>query len=140
MLLTDVMDINGPRLAHHLQELSLPLLLELHLQRRCRIEVILNGPLRMAADDQDLLNPACQRLFNNVLDCRLVHNRQHLFWRRLRRRQKSRTKTSCRNDCLANLLHHISPYIISYIYLSNQLLDIKNNLTKAPSATIKIHK
>ena len=86
MLLTDVMDIDGPRLAHHLQELGFPLLLELHLQRRCRVEVILDGPLCMAADDQDLLNPTRQSLLHNVLDCRLVHDRQHLLRRRFRRR------------------------------------------------------
>lgn len=72
--------------------------------------MVLDGTLAMAADDQQFLDTARQRFLDDILDRRLVDNRQHLLWRRLRCRQEPRAVTSGWNNGLANLFHiHVPP-------------------------------
>ena len=99
------MDADVSRVLHHLQEVELALLLELRLKRWRRVEVILDGALAVAADDEDLLDAARERLFDDVLDGRLIDDWQHLLRRRLRRRQEARTVAGRRNDCFSDFLH-----------------------------------
>ena len=99
------MDADVSRVLHHLQEVELALLLELCLKRRRRVEVILDGALAVAADDEDLLDAARERLFDDVLDGRLIDDWQHLLRRRLRSRQEARAVACCWNDRFSDFLH-----------------------------------
>ena len=106
ILLADVMDFDGRRLLHELQQVRLPLATEFRLELGCRVEMVFDGALAVAADDQDVLDAARERLFDDVLNRRLVDDGQHLFRRRLRGRQ-ARAITGRRNDGLADFLHEL---------------------------------
>ena len=59
----------------------------------------------MTGNDQNLLDPACQDLFDDILDRRLIDDRQHFLRHRLCLRQETRTETGCRNHSLTNFIH-----------------------------------
>ena len=77
----------------------LPVALELILQLDRTVEVILDGALVAAGDDQDVVDAAFAGLLDHVLDHRLVDDRQHLFWLRLGCREEPGAKTCCGDDC-----------------------------------------
>ena len=108
--LPDIMHIDVGRLLHYLQEIRLSLFSQFRLQRRCGIKVIFDRALAMAADDQQFLDTARQRFLDDILDRRLVDNRQHFLWCRLRCGQEARAITSGWDNGLANLFHiHVPP-------------------------------
>src|SRR5205814_8808954 len=76
-------------------------LLQVVLQLDRAVEVVDDGPLSAAGDHDHLLDAAGDRLFDAVLDRRLVDQRQHLFGLGLRRRQEARAETGGRKYRLA---------------------------------------
>jgi len=71
------------------------------LERTVGLEVVQQLGLAGRGNDEgvvDLLG--VERLLDDILDDRLVENRQHLFGRALGARQKTRAKTGGGDDCL----------------------------------------
>src|SRR3546814_18964072 len=66
------------------------------------VEVILDGGLAAAGDEDDLLDSGLTRLLHPVLDERLVDDRKHLLGDRLGGRQKARAESADGHDRLAN--------------------------------------
>ena len=67
---------------------SLPL--QDRIQLITDVEVVLHRALAAASNEDDVLDPRRDGLFNAVLDDGLIHQRQHLFWDRFGGRQESR--------------------------------------------------
>src|SRR3546814_2700495 len=63
-------------------------------QLEVMVEVILDGGLAAAGDEDDLLDSGLTRLLHPVLDERLVDDRKHLLGDRLGGRQKARDERS----------------------------------------------
>ena len=78
-------------------------LLQVELQLERPIEVVFEGALAPARDDQDVADARPHSLLDHVLDRRLVDERQHLLGLSLRGRQKSSAEPRRRNHRLA---HH----------------------------------
>ena len=89
LLLTNIMQIDIANLLHHRQQLVLAMLAQVQLQLQIIVEMILNRALVMPGDDQNILDSRSQCLFNDILNRRLIYNRQHLLRTSLRRRQKA---------------------------------------------------
>ena len=66
-------------LAHGAGLLDLAIGQEALLQVGRIVEVVLDGGLAAVGDDQDLLDPGGDRLFYDVLQDGLIHQRQHLL-------------------------------------------------------------
>src|SRR3546814_19389598 len=66
------------------------------------VEVILDGGLAAAGDEDDLLDSGLTRLLHPVLDERLVADRKHLLGDRLGGRQKASAATAAGQDRHAN--------------------------------------
>ena len=64
--------------------------------------MILDGVLSFSRDDNDVLNPGNDALFDNVLNLRLVHDGQHFFGLGFGRRQKSRAEPGGRQNRFAH--------------------------------------
>ena len=88
--------------AHLAEHLDLALLLEQVLELVVEVEVILDRALLGRGDDDDLLDPGGDRLFDRVLDDRLVDQRQHLLRLGLRRRQEAGAPARGGEDGLSN--------------------------------------
>ena len=87
---------------------NLPVWLEAVLELERAIEVVLEGPLAAAGDDQDVGRcPALDRLLHHVLDGRLVDDGQHLLRLRLRRREEPRSQAGRGDDRLLDR-HEVS--------------------------------
>ena len=63
------------------------------------VEVILDGSLAAAGDEQDLLDAVRDQFLHHVLHDRLARDRQHLLGLRLGGRQKPRAMPGDGNDC-----------------------------------------
>src|SRR5262249_6863926 len=74
------------------------------LELEVRVEMILDRALAAAGHDDDLGEPRGDRLLDDVLDHRLVDEREHLLGLRLRRGEEARTEPSGRQDRLADFL------------------------------------
>src|SRR5471032_1561388 len=72
------------------------------------IEMILEGGLRAASDEDELLDPGGACLLDGMLDQRLVDHRQHLLRDRLGRRQKARPQPTNGKNGLAYGFSHQS--------------------------------
>ena len=84
LLLTHVADLGHVAdLTHLAQHLDIATLLEQVLKLEAVVEVVLDGSLLAAGDDDDLLDPGGHGLLDRVLDDRLIHQRQHLLGLRL---------------------------------------------------------
>jgi hypothetical protein len=79
-------------------------LLELHRA----VEVVLDGLLAPAGDDQDVLDPGPDRLLDHVLDRWLVDQREHLLGQGLGRREETGPQPGRWDDGLS-YLHDSSP-------------------------------
>src|SRR5829696_4500398 len=89
-LLADVMDLGHVGdVADQLQLVVVALVGEQLLELDRAVEVVLDGLLAAAGDDQDVLDPGPHRLLDHVLDRGLVHQRQHLLGLRLGRREEA---------------------------------------------------
>ena len=82
--------------------------LEQVLQLEADVEVVLDGGLAAAGDDDDVLNAGVDRLLHAVLDDGLVHQGQHLLGLRLGGGQKSGAQPGGGEDGFANFgWHHL---------------------------------
>ena len=99
------MDADVGRVLHHLQEVELPLLLELCLERRRRVEVVLDGAL-VAAGHEDHFGDARRSGFRHcVLDQGHVDHGEHFLGHRLRGGKKAGAETVDGEHDFANRLH-----------------------------------
>ena len=80
------------------QQIVLLPLLQRALQLRGAVEVIEDGVLPLRHDDDQLVDPRAERLFDPVLEDGLVDERQHLLRDDFRRRKKPRAETGTRED------------------------------------------
>jgi hypothetical protein len=86
------------------QQLLLVGLLERHLELVGHVEVVLDGPLVAAGDEDHLAHAGRVGLLHRVLDQRLVDHRQHLLGLRLGGRQEAGAEAGDRKDGLGDLL------------------------------------
>src|SRR5205085_1438910 len=93
LTLADVRDAGELRDGARLPDQPLLAALAQHvLQFERDVEVVLDGGLTAPGDDDDRLDAGQNRLLDDVLDERLINERQHLLRRRLRRRQEARAQ------------------------------------------------
>ena len=83
------------------EHLDVALGLQQVLQLVAVVEVVLDGPLLAAGDDDHLLDAGRHGLFHRVLDDRLVDQRQHLLGLCLGGWQEARPPTGGREHCLS---------------------------------------
>ena len=86
------------------EQVELARLLERVLELEVAVEVVLDGALAAAGDDEDVGEPGRDRLLHHVLDRRLVDDRQHLLRLALRGREEPRAETGGGDD---RLLHRL---------------------------------
>ena len=70
------------------------------------VEVVLDGGLAAAGDEQDLLDAVRNQFFDHVLHDGLARDGQHFLGLRLGGRQKPRPISRNRNDCALD--HHLN--------------------------------
>lgn len=105
--LPDIMNSrHALHLAQHLYLLDAALHLQFGLQFVDRMKVLLDGALGTADDDQDVRDAGLHGLLHDILDDRLVHDRQHLLGHGLGDRQETRAETGGGNDGLADFRDH----------------------------------
>jgi hypothetical protein len=109
-LLADVVDLGHVGdVPDHLQLVVVALVGEQLLQLDRAVEVVLDGLLASAGDDQDVLDPGPDGLLDHVLDGGLVDQGQHLLGLRLGRREEAGPEPGRRNHGLAYLHDGDSP-------------------------------
>ncbi len=85
----DAASVRGHDAAHGREQFLLALRLEFLLELVVGVEMVLDGALRRAGDEDELVGARRQGLLGRVLDEGLVDDRQHLLGARLRRRQEA---------------------------------------------------
>ena len=101
--LADVVDVGEVvDLLHLGEEVELLRLLEVVLELEVAVEVVFDGALAPPGDDEDVGEARGDRLFDDVLDRRLVDDRQHLLGLALRRGQEARAHARGRDDGLGH--------------------------------------
>ena len=102
-LLADVGEAHHVRdLAAHGEQIGLAAFFEGALELVADVEVVFDGRLAAAGDDDDLIAAGGQRLFDAVLDDGLVDQRQHFFGNGFGGRQKTCAESRSRKNCLAH--------------------------------------
>ena len=94
-------------IAHHREHLVLAARAELGLDFERHVEVILDRAFAAARDEHQLGNAGGDRLFNRILDQRLVDDRQHFLGARLGCRQEPRPQSRHRKYRFGNSAHHV---------------------------------
>ena len=109
LLLPDIRHVDHIRhIPHHGKQLAFAARLQQLLQLEADIEVILDGRLAPARDDDHVLNAGMDRFFHPVLDERLVHQRQHFLRLSFRGREEPCPQASRRKHRLAHFREHTS--------------------------------
>jgi hypothetical protein len=95
--------------AHQGQQFLFARRFQFALQLVGGVEMVLNGALAAAGDEDHVADAGGVGLFHGVLDQWLVHHRQHLLGRCLGGRQKARAQPGDGENGLANggLLHGV---------------------------------
>src|SRR5690606_17657165 len=102
LALADVVDLGEVGEAADLLELGLLALVgELLLELDAAVEVVLEAALVAPGDDEDVVDAGPHRLLHDVLDGRLVDDRQHLLGLRLGGGQEAGAETGSGDDGLA---------------------------------------
>ena len=91
-------------LAYHFQLVFPASFFQKTFERRGRIEVVFDGILAFAGDDNDVFDPGSDALFGHVLNLRLVHDGEHFFRLRLGGGQEARAESCGREHRLANFV------------------------------------
>ena len=73
------------------------------------IKMILDCSLIRATDNDDIFNASLNQFLDDVLNNRLINQRQHLLWHGFGLRQKSRTKTGSGDDSFSWFSHISAP-------------------------------
>ncbi|CAM5338573.1 hypothetical protein SALBM311S_08117 [Streptomyces alboniger] len=103
LALADVVDVGQAcRVAHRVQAYRVALGGECLFQFEGVVEVVLDGPLVPTGDHQHVVEPGRGGLLDDVLDGRLVDDRQHLLRRRLRRGEEAGAEAGGRDHRLAD--------------------------------------
>jgi hypothetical protein len=98
----------GQEPAHFLQQLRLAVRLQLGLELVGLVEMVLDGALAAAGDEDEVGDAGVHRFFHRVLDERLVDDGQHLLGRSLGGRQESRAQPRHGKDGFGDFGHLIS--------------------------------
>ena len=85
--------------------LHLPAVMQVVLELEGGVEVILDGALVAAGDEDDLLEPRGHRLLDHILDRRLVDQRQHLLRLRLGGGEEAGSESGSGEDGLLHTGH-----------------------------------
>ena len=93
--------------SNHLGLVFLPFFLQKALERGRRIEMIFDGILAFAGDDDDVLDSRRDALFRDVLNLRLVDDGEHLFGLRFGGGKEARAEAGGREHGLANFLMRV---------------------------------
>jgi hypothetical protein len=80
-------------------------LLKCRIQFKDVIEMIFDRAFAASGDKDEMFNTRRARFFNNMLNDRLIDDRQHFFRDRFRGGQKPRAETSDGEDGLADWFH-----------------------------------
>jgi len=94
---------------HLFEQLVFPRRFQPLLELEGPVEMILNRPFAVAGDDEDLVDSGGGRFFYDVLDHRLVHQRNQFFRDRFGERQETGSESRRRDDRLADFLHRAHP-------------------------------
>ncbi len=86
----------------------LPRRFEQMLQLKTDVEMILDGDLAAAGDDNNILHAGMNRLFHAVLNQRLIDQRKHFLGLRLGCRKKSGAEPGCGKYRFADFCDHRS--------------------------------
>jgi hypothetical protein len=92
--------------AQGFQILRAALGLQLAFQLEDRMEVLLDGALAAADDDEDVRDARVHGLFHDILNDRLVHEGQHLLRHSLGDGQEAGAETGGGNDSFTNFERH----------------------------------
>ena len=104
LALAHVVDVGQVGEVEHLGEQRvLALGVEVGLELHAAVEVVLDGLLAAAGDDEDVVDAAPHRLLHHVLDGRLVDHRQHLLRLRLGGGEEPGAQTGGGDDGLADV-------------------------------------
>ena len=121
---------------------SLAAILQVVLELEGRVEVVLDGALVAARDEDDLVEPRGDRLLHDVLDGGLVDERQHLLRLGLGRGQEARAEPRGGEDGLANAAHAgpgLSPvirtWILSFLTRYQRLRSVMPRILAARACT-----
>jgi len=93
-------------LLHTFGELCLAIVAEFGLELILVVEVILDGAFIGATNDDDVGNAGRDGLFDNILNNRLVDDRQHLLGHSFGHGQETRTETGGADNCFGNFFGH----------------------------------
>ncbi len=103
--LAHVVEVRKVGEAHHIGEvLLLALGSEVVLELEVPIEMVLEASFGASGDDEDVVETGSDRLLDHVLDCRPIHDREHLLGLRLGGGQEPRAKAGGRDHRLGDLL------------------------------------
>src|SRR5258707_1596534 len=80
-------------------------LFEKTLKHGSVVEMIFNGVLAFSGDDNNVFDPGSDAFFRDVLNLRLVHDREHFFRLGLGGGEKTRSEAGGREDGFSDLLH-----------------------------------
>ncbi|MNC55716.1 hypothetical protein D3C75_1052620 [compost metagenome] len=90
-----------------IQQLTLHARFQHRLKLIRRVEMVFDRVLGGVGNQNDFFDPGSHAFVDNILDQRLIYDRQHLFRDRLGRRQHAHTQTSNRNDGFQLLRHGV---------------------------------
>ena len=107
-------------------QLVLALGQQLVLEAVLMVEVVLDGALAAAVDEDHLLDPGGNGLLHRVLDQRFVHHRQHFLGHGLGRRQETGAHARHREDGLAQFCAQTVPFwvALSTLVIKGSCLDL----------------
>ena len=106
-LLADIVNADIRNFANQLQLLGFAAGLQVQLQLDAAVEMVFNGTLAAAGNNQDILNAGSKSLFDNILDGRFINDRQHLLRSCFGSRQKACAQACCRNNGFTYRFKHL---------------------------------
>ena len=119
-LLPDVGDVDHVGdAAHDGQQVLLAARFQQVFQLEADVEMIFDGGLAAAGDDDDVLNAGMDRLFHAVLDDGLVDDGQHLLGLRLGGGQKSGAQPGGGENGFANFGGHLLQFVLPAAAIGN---------------------
>ena len=75
-------------------------------QLKADVEMVFDGGLATAGDNNNILNPGMHGFFDAILDQRFVHQRQHFLGLRFRGRKEAGAESGGWENCFTNSRNH----------------------------------